>query len=130
MKDDFLMRLRDLGATQDEIDTEAEAWGKDPGEDVLLVAMSNENLRAEILAVRAEDDVHHHTEQEAAEDLAKVRRESVLVQAVGHMGGTVSQILEWVGNDLERSIAVEELERSDQGANRVTLLRQLPVGPF
>lgn len=130
-RDEFLDRLRILGATDDEIEGVRVNWDQldddwtEARRNELRVAPDN-ILIAHLQEIRGEYFDHTTTEEEAAE----IRRDRLYSEAVAEatdrMGGTVKALVEWVlqGEDDEhvvaRAAAVYDLEAD--GQNRTTLL--------
>lgn len=130
-QDQFLARMRDLGASYDELAAAADAWGLDAEEDERLLYMGDRELRAEIVAVRREYDLGTTSEEElAAQEKAREYKRAVL-EASERVGGTIPSIMAWVGDDPVRARVVHVAETSPDGANRSTLLKKLDkiLGP-
>lgn len=123
--DQFLARMRDLGADYDELTAAADAWGLDDETDERLLYMGDRELRAEILAVRREYELGTTSEEElAAQEQAREIKRAVL-EASERVGGTIPSIMAWVGDDPVRASVVRVAETSDDGANRSTLIKKL-----
>lgn len=102
----LVTRLRQLGATDEEVKAFAEAWDDaeqwEPGERQSLIAASDGTLVAQLHAAREEDDFHMLTEEEeAARDstVEQDKRASELAQeAYDVINGNVGEVLAWVMN--------------------------------
>lgn len=139
--DQFLTRLRELGALPDEIDAVAEVWdsldpdGAPPDESghpawtrqrrADMANLGDAELRSMILAAREEYELGTTTEEEHEDRALRARQAEARVEAQARIGGSVTAVLAWVGDDVARAAAVVELESSPEGAGRVTLLRPL-----
>ena len=135
--DDFLDRLRQLGATPDEMDAVARTWDQldpddSPDPDAWTRARREEvrragddYLRALILEGRAEYEYGTTTEKDAAAKAAHAAYAAALAEAQGRIGGTVPAVLAWVGDDPLRAEAVLHLETLPEGANRKSLAAPL-----
>ena len=133
----FLMRLRQLGATLDEIDAVAATWDQldpddDPDPDAWTVTRRREVMYADdtyLLALIREGRDEYElgtTTQEQADDKAEAAAfNAALNEASGRVGGTVPAVLAWVGGDPTRARAVLDLEAAPTGAGRKTLLGPL-----
>ena len=111
-KHDFELRLRQLGATDEEIAETVGVWGDDPEDDERLFNLNDIQLRGEIVSVRTE---YQHDTTEAAPD-------ELRVEAADRIGGTINEIMEWVGTDRSKAAAVLRLEPAD---GRKTLIMRL-----
>ena len=133
----FVVRLRQLGATDDEIQTTRDSWDELDDEwtahdRTSLTLASDEQLRAELGALRAEfqHDTTDETQQEAIDAASFAARTAEVAASMVKQG--VGQILEWVGEDVGRAIAILALEVGPNGGKRKTLvpaLEQLIAGP-
>ena len=121
----FLQRMRELGAGPDELEAAAAAWGFDPDDDARLAAMSDRELRADILAVREEFELGTISEEESSEHALAVAYRQTLAEAQGRVGGTIPAVMAWVADDPVRAYAVRSLETDGDGAGRSTLVNQL-----
>lgn len=117
--DDMAARLAAAGATPDEIAEFRESWDDmTDDEQVTVVGMNNRQLRAELLAVRAENEYHTLTPAEqqqrdavradVSEATAAHRDRVALAHQVAY--GTVDDVLSWVGDDRWRAAAALEVE--------------------
>lgn len=133
----FATRLRDLGATDDEVQAVVDSWDDlDPDDstdpeawtrarrDQVAVAPDAE-LAAMIDAARDEYEVGTTTEEEAANRAHMVAYQAAYTEAQGRIGGNVDSVLAWVGDDPVRAEAVLELEQRPEGAQRKTLVAPL-----
>lgn len=128
--DQFVGRLRSLGATPDEIVTVRETWDAfdtdwTPERRGIFVRLPDDALRAELLATRQDFDHDTRTEQEqgavdAAGHVARVHRDAADV-----IGRSVGEVLGWVGADAIRAMAVLDLELGPDGGGRKTLVKPL-----
>ena len=123
--DHFLQRMRELGARPDELEAAAAVWGLNPEEDARLTAMPDRELRADILAVRQEYEMGTVSEDDANEQDLVVSYLHTVNEARGRIGGTIPSIMAWVGDDPVRAFAVADLETSDEGAGRSTLIKRV-----
>lgn len=126
------LRMTMLGATDEEVAEFRRSWEQDewnPGEREQLIGLGDQQLRESILAVRAENDFHSQTPDEAAAIQAQQMRDQYLSELSGEAyerttSGTVDDVLAWVGDDLDRAGCVLEWETKAE-APRKTL-----VGPL
>jgi hypothetical protein len=109
----FAFRLRQLGATEGEIETTIDRWGQDPEEDARLRRMNDRELTAELSKVRAEHHDSHHIPTGYRTDTEAAKR----------VEGSVDAVLAWVAGDPERAAAAARHESN--GKQRSTLLRRL-----
>ena len=123
--DHVTQRMRELGATPDELAAVVSVWGLDPVEDQRLLYMPDQELRAEIVAVRTEYEVGTVTEEEAANRDLIVTFRHTAAEAHERVGGTIPAIMAWVADDPIRAYAVRLVETDGDGAARSTLLNQL-----
>jgi hypothetical protein len=144
--DHFAARLRALGATDDEVASVVDNWDElDPDDAVAepgdpepftrarrdyLVRAGDTELQQLIQASRDEYAYGTTTEADATEADAAVAAERAhqahLADAARHIGGSVAEVLAWVGNDVGRARAALELETdADVGGNRKTLVAPL-----
>lgn len=128
--DQFLGRLRALGATDDEIDTVRDTWDDlDPEwtaeQRTALTLLPDDDLRAELVATREEYRHDTRTEEDQAEIDASSHLAAVRREAADLIGRSVGYIRGWVGEDAVRAIAVLDLELGPDGARRITLTKPL-----
>ena len=109
----FAFRLRQLGATEEEIEPTIDRWGSDPEEDARMRRMNDRELLAELSKVRAEHHDHHHIPTGHRTDR----------EAASRITGSVDAVLAWVGGDPERAAAAARHETNSR--QRTTLLRRL-----
>lgn len=138
----FTQRLRDLGATPDEVDPVLATWDDLDADDATadegeappwtaarrtaLVNAPDAELLGLILAARDEYTYATTTEGEAADAERQAQLAAVAADAAGVIGRSVGDVLAWVGTDADRATAVLALETAEgAGANRKTL-----VGPL
>lgn len=131
----FVTRLRELGATEDEVSAVVETWDQfdpDPhapeawthAQRAKVAALGDNELRAMIVDGRREYAYSTTTEEEAARKAAKNAELRAMTEAQGRVDGTVSAILAWVGDDKVRARAALAAER-EGGAPRKTLVTKL-----
>lgn len=133
--DQFVVRLRALGAGQDEIDAVVENWdrfddGWTPELQAEMVATPDSVLAAELVRVRTEYADQLRTEQEAADAawLAELEVARSEVQQV--IGGNVQRVLDWVDGNPVRAQAALELElQTEQQRKTVVEPLQALVAP-
>lgn len=135
--DQFLNRLRGLGASDDELETVRTTWDDfDDGwtlEDRRrLTVLDDEALAHELAATRAEYE-HDTTDEttQAATDAASFQA-AQRAEAAEIIVKPIGAVLAWVGTDVGRAIAILDLEQSDNGAKRkgiVGPLTELIAGP-
>lgn len=130
----FCRRLAACGATRDEIEAVRDGWDDfdedwTPQRQREVRYWSDNRIRAELAAARAEDDVHTYTEQEQElVDLGELRGQ-LREEASQVMDRRVDLVLEWVGTDQLRAEVVRDLETGSP-APRSTLLAALPQLPL
>lgn len=128
----FVGRLEQLGATEDEISAVVDTWDQfdpDPhapeawthAQRARVMALGDNELRAMIVDGRREYEYATTTQEDADRRAEKASRQRALTEAEGRIDGTVSAILAWVGDDRIRAQAVLAAER-ESGAPRKTLL--------
>lgn len=123
----FLGRMRQVGATDDEVAEFAAGWDEfdddwTPAKRTAVLGWSDEQLHENLVAVRAEYAEHTTTEAEAAQQAAEHDAALQARQAEGIIGRPVGEVLAWVGTDPVRAEAVRTLETGPNGGNRKTLL--------
>jgi len=140
-KTQFLARLRDLGATDDELAQVDDGWDDlepdgTPDDEYGRPAFTRQ-YRDQLLAAGDREltqllhdaRVEHATGTMSDEDRQLAERDQAYRQAVAEayerIGGNVDSILAWVGDDPQRAQAVHHLETGPDGAARKTL-----VGPL
>jgi len=135
--DQFLSRLRDLGATPDELAAVARTWDDLDPDDCTdpdcftrrhrdeLAHAPDDRLRALILDGRAEYEHGTTTQEDADAQAREAAYLAALEEAAGRIGGNVASVLDWVGGDPVRARAMVELESAPEGAQRKTLLAAL-----
>lgn len=134
----FLARLRDLGATPDELDAVAGGWDNlDPDDDDdpdawtrarrdhLARVAGDAELSALIAAARSEYETGTVTEDEADARARAAALDAALAEAAGRIGANVQSVLAWVADDAARAEAVLRLELAPEGAGRTTLVAPL-----
>ncbi len=132
----FVQRLRDLGATEDEVSAVVVTWddlevSDDPEawtlarRDAMVRTVDDATLRQMIVDGRREYAIGTTTEEEV-ERVRRLNAEREAYSAAYSMlGETVGTILEWVGSDPVRAKAMAELEQGQSGRGRKTLLTAL-----
>lgn len=123
-------RLMQLGATGDEVRAFAEHWDDLDDEWTVearaeFVRLPDARLREALEAVRTEYLDSTLTEEQAAERAAAIAYRDALNEAYRRVGGTVPDVLAWVGGDPARARAVLDLETSSDGQARKTLIGPL-----
>lgn len=126
----FVRRLRDLGATDEEIQTVRDTWDEfDEGftieQRTAVTLLPDDELRAELLATREEyrHDTRTEGEQEQIDDRSHMER--LRADVADWIGQPVAKVLERVGEDAVLAIAVLDLETGPDGAGRKTLIEPL-----
>lgn len=131
----FIMRLRELGATEDEVSAVVETWDQfdsDPhapeawthAQRARVMALGDNELRAMIVDGRREYEFSTTTQEEADRKAAKAREIRAMSEARDRIDGTIAAILAWVGDDKIRAQAALSAER-EGGAPRKTLVTKL-----
>jgi hypothetical protein len=124
--DQFLARLADLGATDDEQADVAATWHDDeafpPEWRQELLHMGDNELAAMIREVREEHRLGTTTEDDDADAEAHAAYRAAMAEAAERIGGNVQAVLAWVGDDPVRAQAVHQLETGPDGAGRKTLV--------
>lgn len=128
--DQFISRLRGLSATDEEIESVRSTWDDlDDGwtaEDRRhLARLPDDELRAELVATREEYDhaTTTETEQETLDTAGFLEQQRAEAAAV--ITKAIGPVLEWVGEDVARAIAILELEQSESGAKRKGIVEPL-----
>jgi hypothetical protein len=133
----FVARLRDLGATDDEVELVETTWDNlDPDDSSFpeawtrarrdeMARLGDNELRRMIRDSREEYALGTTTEEEqqAAED--RRRAHTARAEASERIHGNVPSVLAWVGDDTVRARAVLELETGVDGRERSTLVKAL-----
>lgn len=125
----FIVRLRELGATEDEVSTVVASWDDldeewTVAERARVASLGDNELRAMIVDGRREYDYSTTTQEEADRRAAKAEQLRAMTEAQGRIDGNVAAILAWVGDDKVRATAALAAER-EGGAPRKTLVKQL-----
>jgi len=139
--DHFLTRLEDLGADDEELAQVRDAWDDlepddaepyDDGEPAWtraerskLVNASDHELVALLRRARQEHAIGTTDEDDQAEQERRRAYDRAMAEAQERIGGNVQAIIGWVGDDPVRAQAVHQLETSEGGANRKTLVEPL-----
>lgn len=140
-QDQFLTRLADLGATEDELDQVRDAWDDlDPDDTpddpdlgpawtlarrTELVNAGDHELTALLRRARIEHDEGTTTEDEADEQERRREYDRAMAEGQERIGGNVDAVLAWVGDDPVRAQVAHQLETGEGGANRKTLVEPL-----
>lgn len=131
----FVSRLRELGATEDEVSAVVDTWDDfdpDPtapeawthAQRAKVAALGDNELRRMIVDGRREYVYSTTTQEEADRRAAKAAELRAMTEAQGRIDGNVSAILAWVGDDKVRAHAALAAER-EGGAPRKTLVAGL-----
>jgi hypothetical protein len=125
----FTMRLRELGATDDEVSTVIASWDDideewTPAERTRVANLGDNELRAMIVDGRREYEYSTTTQEEADRKAAKARELRAMDEAQNRIDGSVAAILAWVGDDKVRAQAALSVEK-EGGAPRKTLVAAL-----
>ncbi len=125
----FTMRLRELGASEDEVSAVVASWDDfddewTPAERSRVAGLGDNELRAMITDGRREYAIGTTTQEEADRKAAKVAELRAADEARGRIDGNVSGILAWVGADKVRATAALVAER-EGGAPRKTMVTKL-----
>lgn len=135
--DQFANRLRQLGATEDEVQLVVTTWDDlDPADSTdpdawtparrdELAAAPDHVLVQHIEAARAEYEHDTTTEDEAAAAAENKAARRAKEGAAENISESVAYLREWVGDDLHRARAVLALETAPDGENRKTLVEPL-----
>lgn len=137
--ENFVVRLRALGATPDEVDAVVASWDdvedeRDAAGDPTawtakrrdeVARLPDPQLRAMIEDGRQEYAYGTTTQEEADRQAALARERRTHTEAAERVHGTVSSIMAWVGDDPLRALAIRDLEFGPDGGNRKTLLTAL-----
>jgi hypothetical protein len=131
----FVTRLRELGATEDEVSAVVETWDQfdpDPhapeawteAQRAQVMRLGDNELRQMIVDGRREYAFATTTEEEADRKAAKMAQQRAMTEAQGRIDGPVASVLAWVGDDRIRAAAALAAER-EGGAPRKTLVAGL-----
>ena len=135
----FLIRLRGLGATEDELHGVREAWNEPDGwvmPKAQLVALADSQLVSMIGDARREYELHTLTDEEVAERaIAGAAAQQAVASAdyaalVEQMGQLkVAEVRGWVGTDPHRALAALTTEQAAPEPRKtlVAFLEQLLV---
>ena len=131
----FVTRLRELGATEDEVSAVVDTWDDfdpDPtapeawthAQRAKVASLGDNELRQMILDGRREYAIGTTTQEEADRRAAKAAELRAMSEAQGRIDGNVAAILAWVGDDKVRAQAALSAEK-EGGAPRKTLVAGL-----
>lgn len=131
----FVTRLRELGATEDEVSAVVDTWDDfdvDPhapeawthAQRAKVAALGDTELRQMIVDGRQEYVYSTTTQEDADRKAAKNAELRAMTEAQGRIDGNVAAILAWVGADKVRARASLMAER-EGGAPRKTLVTGL-----
>lgn len=131
----FVVRLRELGATEDEVSAVVDTWDQfdeDPhapeawthAQRAKVLRLGDNELRQMIEDGRQEYAYSTTTQEEADRKAAKAAQHRAMNEAQDRIDGTVSAILAWVGDDRIRATAALAAER-EGGSPRKTLVSRL-----
>ncbi len=125
----FTMRLRELGATDDEVSAVVASWDDideewTPAERARVAGLGDNELRAMIVDGRQEFTYSTTTQEDADRKAAKAREMRAMSEAQERIDGNVAAILAWVGDDKVRAQAALSAEK-EGGAPRKTLVAGL-----
>lgn len=131
----FVLRLHQLGATEDEISAVVNTWDvfdEDPhapeawthAQRARVQSLGDNELRQMIIDGRREYEYATTTQEDADRKAEKVARQRALTEAEGRIDGAVPAILAWVGDDRIRAQAALSVERAG-AAPRKTLVSAL-----
>lgn len=131
--DGFTARLRQLGATDDEVAAVRDTWDDydddwTPERKAELLRTTDAELGSMLADVRAEYQQGITSQEQADAAAADAAYRVQFRQAHERIGGNVQSLLDWVAGDPMRARAVLALEEGPDGAGRKTLigpLRQL-----
>ncbi len=125
--DQFVARIRALGADDDQVHDVVENWdnfesGFTIADRNQLVRSTDTQLREQIMA--SQDEFRYATTTDEDDDFdrhVKAVAEAE-IEALDLMTLPVPKLVEWVGEDRARAIAVSNLEDGPDGGHRKTLL--------
>lgn len=131
----FVLRLRQLGASEDEVSAVVDTWDDfdpDPhapeawthAQRAKVQALGDNELRQMIVDGRREYEYATTTQEDADRKAEKVAQQRALTEAEGRIDGAVPAILAWVGDDRIRAQAALSVER-DGPSPRKTLVAAL-----
>ncbi len=125
----FTMRLRELGASEDEVSAVVASWDDfdddwTPAERARVAGLGDNELRAMIVDGRREYAIGTTTQEEADRRASKAAQLRAMDEARDRINGGVKAILAWVGDDKVRATAALAAE-NEGGAPRKTLVARL-----
>jgi hypothetical protein len=131
----FVVRLRELGATEDEVSAVVETWDQfdpDPhapeawthAQREAVMRLGDNELRQMIVDGRREYAYSTTTQEEADRKAAKAAELRAMNEAQVRIDGSVASVMAWVGDDVVRAMAALAAER-EGGAPRKTLVARL-----
>lgn len=128
--DGFLARLRQLGASPDEVAAVADTWDDydedwTPERKAELLRTTDAELGQMLADVRTEYTVGTTPQEQADAEAAEANYRLQFRQAHERIGGNVQSLLDWVGDDPVKARAVLALEEGPDGAGRKTLIGPL-----
>lgn len=126
----LLDRLRLLGLDEEGLRDVEENWSNwtedwTPDKARALARMPDRRLREAIIARDDEFDASTLTEDEQSIVDRAAAIDEAEAEASDKIQGTIPEILEWVGDDPVRAMAVSNLERGPEGGSRKTLVEAL-----
>ncbi len=127
--EEFVLRIRQLGATEDEVSAVVASWDDldeewTVAERTRVSRLGDNELRAMIVDGRVEFSIGTTTQEEADRRTAKAAELRAMTEAQGRIDGNVAAILAWVGDDKVRATAALAAEQ-EGGAPRKTLVSAL-----
>lgn len=128
--DGFVRRLRNLGATDEEVAVVRETWDElDENftieQRTAVTLMGDDELRAELEATREEYRHDTRTETEQGDVDAAAYQAQLRADASEWIGQPVKKVLDRIGDDVVLALVVLSLETGPDGASRKSL-----VGPL
>lgn len=125
--DTFLNRLAALGADPSQLADVVANWDNFDGgytraDRDALVRSSDAELRAKLRQIDEEYELGTRTEEETALERMTAAVTAAEVEASDLMSLPVPRLVDWVGVDRARAMAVSNLERGPDGGQRKTLL--------
>lgn len=125
--DTFLNRLAALGADPAQMSDVASNWDNFEGgytraDRDMLVRSSDADLRAKLRQIDEEYEIGTRTEEETGLERMSAAVTDAEVEAVDLMSLPVPKLVDWVGGNRARAMAVSNLERGPDGGQRKTLL--------
>lgn len=126
----ILERLRLLGLDDEGLRDVAENWSNfsedwTPETARALARMPDGRLRDLIRERNDEFDASTLSEDEQSLIARTAAVEDAEAKAADKIQGTIPEILEWVGDDPVRAMAISNLEQGPEGGNRKTLVAEL-----